>query len=128
VSIDKDFCTIPETWFYNYYRDELMYNERDAADYFWLTQCLKGDPVDGYYAIKRCGNKTAEKILSSGATWETVLAAYVIRGYSVEYALQQSRVARILRKGEYDNGKIHLWSPEKTFEKTIDTTVEPVVY
>lgn len=129
VSIDKDFCTIPETWFYNYYRDELMYNERDAADYFWLTQCITGDKTDGYSGIFRMGIKKAHKLLdTNGVTWDTVRDAYVDKGYSIEDALAQSRVARILRKGEYENGKIHLWSPEKTFEKTIDTTVEPVVY
>ena len=72
---------------------------------------------------------TAERLLdTNGVTWDTVKNAYVDKGYSIEDALVQSRVARILRKGEYENGKIYLWSPDKTFEKSIDTKVEPVVY
>ena len=117
VSIDKDFCTIPSTWFYNYYRDELMFNDEKSADYFWLTQCLKGDAVDGYYGIARCGQKTAEKLLdTNGATWETVLAAYESKGYTREDALVQSQVARILRKGEYRDGKVFLWNSKETID------------
>lgn len=129
VSIDKDFCTIPNTWFYNYYRDEIMFNDEKSADYFWLTQCLKGDPVDGYYAIKNVGEKKAHKLLdTNGVTWDTVKNAYVDKGYSIEDALVQSRVARILRKGEYENGVINLWSPRENLRKSIDTKANPVVY
>ena len=54
--------------------------------------------------------------------------AYVDKGYTEDDALVQSRVARILRKGEYENGVINLWSPRENFRKSIDTKVNPVVY
>lgn len=125
VSIDKDFCTIPNTWFYNYYRDELMYNTQESADYFWLVQCIKGDSVDNYKGIKGFADKKAKKLFDThGTSWETVVAAYEDNGYTKEDALVQARVARILRVGEYKNGKIFLWKSNKP----IDTNVEPVVY
>ena len=52
ISLALIFQTIPETWFYSFVKDKLIYNERTHANYFWLTQCLKGDPVDGYSGIK----------------------------------------------------------------------------
>lgn len=117
VSIDKDFCTIPNTWFYDYHKDTFSFNNEKSADYFWLIQCLKGDTVDGYYGIARCGQKTAEKLLdTNGATWETVLAAYESKGYTREEALVQSQVARILRKGEYRDGKVFLWNSKETID------------
>lgn len=125
VSLDKDFCTIPETWFYNFYRDELMYNTQESADYFWLVQCIKGDSVDNYKGIKGFADKKAKKLFDThGTSWETVVAAYEDNGYTKEDALVQARVARILRVGEYKNGKIFLWKSNKP----IDTNVEPVVY
>ena len=127
VSIDKDFCTIPETWFYNYYRDELMYNERTHADYFWLTQCLCGDVTDGYKGLEKCGPKGAEKVLKD-CTWDAVVSAYVDKGYTEEDALVQARVARILREGDYSDGVINLWSPRENLRKSIDTKANPVVY
>lgn len=117
VSIDKDFCTIPETWFYDYHKNTLSYNDDKSADYFWLTQCLKGDATDGYYAIRGTGDVRARKLLdTNGATWDTVLAAYESKGYTREEALVQSQVARILRKGEYRDGKVFLWNSKETID------------
>ena len=129
VSADKDFQTIPNRYFYSYMKDELKENTQESADYFWYYQCLAGDRTDGYNACPGTGPVTAKKLLdTNGATWESVVAAYESKGLTEEDALQQARVARILREGDYRDGKIILWSPKKTFEKTIDTTREPVVY
>lgn len=129
VSADKDFQTIPNRYFYSYQKDELKENTQESADYFWYYQCLCGDRTDGYNGLEKCGAVGAKKILdTNGATWESVVAAYESKGLTEEDALQQARVARILREGDYRDGKIFLWSPKKTFEKPIDTNVEPVVY
>ena len=127
VSADKDFQTIPERLFYNYHKDELKYNTREAADYFWYYQCLVGDVTDGYKGLEKCGPKGAEKILKD-CTWDAVVGAYVDKGYTEEDALVQARVARILREGDYSNGVINLWSPRENLRKSIDTKAEPVVY
>ena len=72
---------------------------------------------------------TAEKLLdTNGATWGTVLAAYESKWYTEDDALVQSRVARILREGDYSAGVINLWSPRENLRKSIDAKVNPVVY
>ena len=117
VSIDKDFCTIPNTWFYDYHKNTLSFNNEKSADYFWLTQCLKGDATDGYKGLKGYADVKVKKLLdTNGATWETVLAAYESKGYTREEALVQSQVARILRKGEYKDGKVFLWNSKETID------------
>ena len=129
VSADKDFQTIPERLFYNYHKDELKYNTREAADYFWYYQCIKGDSTDGYSGIRGYADKKTEKLFKEfGASWETVLKAYKDNGYSEEDALVQARVARILREGDYSDGVVNLWSPRENLRKSIDTKVDPVVY
>lgn len=113
ISADKDLKTIPCR----------LYNPNDGsdrvisveeADYNHLYQTLVGDASDGYPGCPGIGAKTADKLLAEhGAVWATVKAAYEKAGLNETEALQQARVARILRKGEYSpkNQKVRLWSP-----------------
>jgi DNA polymerase-1 len=90
----------------------------DEANRFHLYQTLVGDVVDGYTGLYGVGTKRADAILDSAedksvaAMWRVVLAAFVTRGYTEEDALQQARVARILRVEDWDpvNKKVKLWS------------------
>ena len=116
-SIDKDLEQIPGLHF-NWDKDESVrrVTKLEADRVFW-TQCLTGDPTDGFSGIPRVGIKTAEKIL--GATisprWQdAVMDAYMSKCLSYEYFLQQCRMARILRDGDYDceTGKVILWEPK----------------
>lgn len=118
VSIDKDMKTIPG----------LLYNPRqpdlgvvpisqDDADLFWMTQTLTGDATDGYPGLRGCGPKNAAKFLH-GCTgieelWEAVRMAYIGKGFTEEDAINQARLARILRHGDYDNAtnEVKLWHP-----------------
>ena len=121
VSADKDFQTIPERLFYNYHKDELKYNTREAADHFWYYQCIKGDPTDGYSGIRGYADKKTEKLFKEfGASWETVLKAYKDNGYSEDDANTQACVARILRSGDYIDGVIKLFK-EANGMREIDT-------
>ena len=113
VSIDKDFGTLPITW-YNPNTESLRTITPEEANYFHLIQCLTGDATDGFDGLKGVGPKTAEKILNkSGATWETVVDAYEGKGLTEYDALMTARLARILRSGDYNvlNHKVTLWSP-----------------
>lgn len=113
ISADKDLKTIPCR----------LYNPNDGADrtisvdeanYNHLYQTLVGDASDGYPGCPGIGAKTADKLLAEhGAVWATVKAAYEKAGLNETEALQQARVARILRKGEYSlrTNKVKLWSP-----------------
>jgi DNA polymerase-1 len=111
VSGDKDFGTLPITW-YNMLRDEMRSVTHEEADKFHFIQTLAGDPTDGYMGVKGIGTKTAEKILEKdGYNWETVVATYEKAGLTEDDALVTARLARILRASDYDGVDIKLWTP-----------------
>jgi len=101
VSDDKDMKTIPSK-LYRPMTDERLDVSLDDADKAFLTQCLTGDPTDGYAGLKGFGPKTAEKLLGSRPTWSTVEQAYIKAGHTKEEALIQARLARILRWSDWD--------------------------
>lgn len=114
VSGDKDFNTIPCTW-YNHLKKELVTITEEQADYYHLMQSLTGDAVDGYEGIKGVGPKTAMKILDKdGPTWETVVSTYESKGYTIKDAVTNARLARILRDENYnmETQTINHWSPD----------------
>jgi DNA polymerase-1 len=87
------------------------------ADYNFMIQVLTGDKVDGYDGIDGVGIKTAEKLIKKYTNvplldlWKIVKGIYKDKGYTEQEALQQARVAHILRHGEYNKktGKVTLW-------------------
>ena len=115
VSTDKDLLQIPGLH-YNPNRPEESISEvsKEDGDYNHLFQALTGDAVDGYSGCPRIGPKTAERLLKPAPVWDTVLKAYEDAGMAVEDALQQARVARILRAEDYDfnNKEVRLWEPK----------------
>lgn len=114
VSADKDFGTLPITW-YNHQKDVLRIVSSEEANHFHLMQSLMGDPTDGFTGLRGCGPRTAEKLLEkNGATWGTVVEAYKAKGQTAEDALLTARLARILRHGDYnkETNEVKLWQPE----------------
>lgn len=112
ISGDKDFKSIPGC-FYDYIHGELLNITEEEADHWFLTQCLIGDPADNYSGCPGIGIKTAEKIFKKeGYTWNTVLKQFEKMGMTEEEALQQARVARILRRTNVDSQLSPiLWTP-----------------
>jgi len=115
ATIDKDLQQIPGKHF-NWNTDkQYTVTEEDANRYFY-RQILTGDSCDGYTGIPGCGPKKAEKILAGyeGSEWGAILGAYEAAGLTETDALQQARVARILRASDYDFKKkeIILWQPK----------------
>lgn len=113
VSGDKDFGTLPITW-YNHLKDEMVTTTEEQAKYNHLVQTLAGDPVDGYSGVKGVGVKTAKKLLDKGnADWDTVLAAYDKADMTEEEALLNARLAYILHDKDYnqETKEITLWQP-----------------
>ena len=121
VSQDKDMKTIPGTLWTG--KDLLQITEEEA-DLYFLTQTLTGDITDGYKGLPGCGPVKAEKMLkhvlenheapSTSALWHcAVVPAYVKAGLTEADALQQARLARILRWTDWDaeNKKPILWTP-----------------
>lgn len=113
VSGDKDFRTIPCEQ-YDYIRCQFYDISKDEADFNFLVQALSGDPTDGYAGLKGFGPKTSARLLDKqGATWDTVLSAYLTKGSTEEEALLNARMAYILRSDDYDlsTQKVKLWEP-----------------
>jgi len=116
VTIDKDLKTVP----CNLSSDGLNVQRipERLADYWFMIQTLTGDKVDGYDGVEGIGIKTAEKLINKYTNvplldlWKIVKKIYVDKGYTEAEALQQARVARILRHGEYNKktGKVKLWT------------------
>jgi len=120
VTIDKDLMTVPGVHFNPMKSVKPVRVDLLQADYWWLIQTLMGDPVDGYTGIPGVGIKGAQKILGGASRpgrveklWPYVVAAYKQRGLTEADALIQARVARILRRSDYDKEtkEIVLWHP-----------------
>ena len=115
ISGDKDMRTIP-TWHCFIGDDQLEYVDEDKANYNFFTQVLVGDSADGYSGLKGCGAVKASRVLLNKKTvdelWEAVIKEYERAGFTFEDAFHQARLARILRKDEYDytTSKPTLWS------------------
>ena len=116
-SIDKDMMQIPGRH-YNWNTQRRTMQTANAANHFFYRQILTGDPGDGYTGIPGCGPVKADKILdgldqSHEAYWGAITAAYEAAGLCEADAIVQARVARILRRGDYDYDKkeVHLWTP-----------------
>ena len=113
ISGDKDFMNIPGK-FYDYQKEVLHEVSEADADYWHLYQTLVGDVADNYSGCPGIGKVTAEKILKDSPTWEAVEATFEKKGLSKAEALVQARVAKILRRSDYDlkNEEIILWTPK----------------
>ena len=118
VSIDKDLQTIPG-YLYDPNKPERgvrLISEFEADEYH-LMQTLTGDAVDGYSGCPGVGPKRAAQLLvlsmSQEERWKTVVRAYKAKGLDESHALINARVARILRRGEYDKEtyRVTLWTP-----------------
>lgn len=115
VSIDKDMKTIPGL-FCHRLDEGVMEISEDEADYWHLYQTLTGDTTDGYAGCPGVGPKKAQAILEDPlmGRWDAVVKTFEKAGLTEADALQQARVARILRASDYDFKKKEpiLWSPK----------------
>lgn len=116
ATLDKDLQQIPG-WHYNWRTGILDTVEPLEGDYFFYKQILTGDPTDGYKGCPGIGEKRSSRLLEGVDLekdgWSVVVEAYEKKGLTEEDALQQARVARILRETDYDfkNQEPILWTP-----------------
>jgi DNA polymerase-1 len=111
VSPDKDMKQISCRLFNG--TDEVNVTPEEADYWFW-TQTITGDPVDGYKGIPGVGAVGAKKILDKAEEpWPAILEAYLKSGLSEADAIRNARLARILRPGEYNSTTKEpiLWTP-----------------
>ncbi len=114
VSIDKDMKTIPG-WLIN--PDKYNPIDRDGyqkisvedADITHLHQTIIGDTADGFKGIPGAGPVAAEKV----TCWEELVALGESKGVDEDYLILQARLARILRREDYDHDArtVNLWTP-----------------
>lgn len=121
-SNDKDMKQIPGKH-YNWNSGRKFTVTKDQAEDWFYLQVLTGDPGDGYTGIPGIGPVKARAILDTEINenqddpmtepWERIVHAYEQHGLTEEDALVQARVARILRKGDYDfeTKEVKLWTP-----------------
>ena len=111
-SADKDLLTIPAK---HWIDGEVVEITEEEADYQFYYQTLVGDNTDNYKGCPSVGAIKAEKILKDDCSWKAVVNAFKAQGLSEEVALENARLARILRNGEYDTdtGEVKLWEPKK---------------
>jgi len=108
-SADKDLLTIPA---YHLLDGKVVEVDEEEADYWFLYQTLVGDATDNYKGCPTIGAKKADRLLQdNGATWQTVVDAFDTQGLGEEIAIENARLARILRDGEYDfkTKEVALW-------------------
>lgn len=136
-SLDKDLKQIPGRHLDD---DEIIAITEESGTSFFYTQVIAGDPVDGYPGCPGIGMDRAVALLEKGVKlvpyhhelkrgerkgqfetryaeapaetpWETVVSCYEKAGQGETDALYNAQMARILRDGEYENGKVNLWTP-----------------
>lgn len=109
-SEDKDLLTIPAKHWLN---GEVVEISEANADYNFYHQTLTGDSTDNYKGCPKIGGITASKLLDADCSWDTVVTAFAKQGLGEAVAIEQARLARILRNGEYDTdtGEVKLWTP-----------------
>jgi DNA polymerase-1 len=116
VSRDKDMLSVPGVVWQEKYDEKgkpiIHYVTEAQADERHLTQTLTGDTADGYPGCPKVGPVGAAKIVPGG--WPAVLAEFIKRGKTEEFALSQARCARILRATDFDYNKQEpiLWTPQ----------------
>ncbi len=101
---------------YNYNTREFYTIDEEASNYWFYSQALEGDSVDGIKGCPKIGKVKAAKILAAVTPdqyWETIVAAYEKAGKDVEYAIQQARLVYMLRDFNEETQEFTLWSPDE---------------
>lgn len=99
VSIDKDFKTIPNTYFYDFGRGEFRFIDKEEAYYWFYYQCLLGDATDGYKGCPSYGQVKAKRLLDATLPCnrlEAVVKAYESQGLTKDDLQVQATMAHIL--------------------------------
>lgn len=112
ASIDKDYLTVPNTVFFNWNNETFTETTEESAMYNHYYQCLIGDSIDFYNGCDGIGKVKAKRILDNECSWEAVVRTYESKGQTEEKALLMARLAKLLTKDLYVDGKVILWTPK----------------
>ena len=124
VSIDKDLLTVPG-YHWDFVNKEIFFVDSIQADYNFYMQTLTGDTTDGYKGCPGIGKVKAHRILDKAIEededmWDAVVETYAKAGFGHEYAINQARMAYILRKEQYEGLDKYpkLWYPSDEIIET----------
>ena len=124
VSIDKDLLTVPG-YHWDFVNKEIFFVDSIQADYNFYMQTLTGDTTDGYKGCPGIGKVKAQRILDKAIEededmWDAVVETYAKAGFGHEYAINQARMAYILRKEQYEGLDKYpkLWYPSDEIIET----------
>jgi DNA polymerase-1 len=97
-SVDKDFLTVPCQLFRE---GELLLITEEEADYWLKYQTMVGDVADNFKGAVGFGpKKTTKWLKDKGATWKSVLEAFLSAGQTEKDCTTNAILARILRTHE----------------------------
>lgn len=100
---------------YNYNTQEKYDVDQEEADYWFYSQVLEGDSVDGIKGCPKVGKIKAAKILGKVKPeeyWDTIKETYEKAGMDDEYLLTQARLVWMLRDFNEETQEFSLWEPE----------------
>ena len=124
VSIDKDLLTVPG-YHWDFVNKEIFFVDSIQADYNFYMQTLTGDTTDGYKGCPGIGKVKAQRILDKAIEededmLDAVVETYAKAGFGHEYAINQARMAYILRKEQYEGLDKYpkLWYPSDEIIET----------
>lgn len=114
-SIDKDLYQIPGVHVHLETLAERTIHP-EQGDILLYKQAISGDSTDNIPGCPTLGAVRAGRIIDSAVAagknlWDTVVEAYESKGQTVDDAITNMRLVRMLRDGEYKNGVAELWTP-----------------
>ena len=124
-SPDKDMRQIPGLLFDM--TNPVIEITKEEGDRWHLIQSMSGDQTDGYAGAPGIGIKRADALLDKhGCTWNTVVQTFEERGMTVDDALLNARLARILRYTDFNHetNEPILWTPTASDGDDGGTTVQ----
>ena len=111
--IDKDLNQAPGKH-YNYNTQEKYTIDQESADYWFYSQILEGDSVDGIKGCPGIGKVKTAKILGEVQPeeyWEVIKKTYQKADQTYDYMIQQARLVYMLRDFNEDTQDFTLWIP-----------------
>lgn len=117
--IDKDLNQAPGKH-YNYNTQEKYTIDQESADYWFYSQILEGDSVDGIKGCPGIGKVKTAKILGSVKPeeyWSVIKETYEKAKKDYDYMIQQARLVYMLRDFNEDTQEFTLWLPEEKDEE-----------
>jgi DNA polymerase-1 len=117
VTEDKDMWSVPCSVFLPTRSKVIRRVPEETANRYWFRQALIGDPADNYKGCTGVGKVRAKTLLAGAQSvkelWTRTLGAFLRAGHTEAYALEQLRLARILRAEDINDDwtEIKLWHP-----------------